>query len=1185
MKIAYVTGLAACIMPTLACSANLITNGSFELPDNGSSFYLLYPNGANIPGWTCIAPPNPTDSNGYDQECDIDQIEPGVLNATSDGKQFVDLAGAEGFGKGWQTTPVNVVRGQAYILTFDVGSWSIYPSTVGVSFNSGVWSDGTTAEKIFGNFSGPYYNGETNWETFSLTWIASNTGTTQLSVYGRDPGVRNTSTAIYNANILVDNVTLTAAASSVPTPTPTPAPSATPAPAPSTVPTPIPTATPSIAPTPTPSPSAAPTPTPVPTSQPSTATNLVTNGSFELPDNGISYYLLYPNGANIPGWTCMAPPNPTDSNGYDQECDIDQIEPGVLNATSDGKQFVDLAAAEGFGKGWQTTPINVVRGQAYILTFDVGSWSIYPSTVGVSFNSGVWSDGTTAEKIFGNFSGPYYNGETNWETFSLTWIASNTGTTQLSVYGRDPGVRNTSTAIYNANILVDNVTLTAAASSVPTPTPTPTPSAAPTPTPVPTSQPSTATNLVTNGSFELPDMGISIYLVYPNSVTIPGWTCIAPPNYTDSNGYDQECDITQTQLGVVSASDGKQFADLAGAEGFGKGWQTTPVNVVRGQAYILTFDVGSWSIYPSTVGVSFNSGVWSDGTTAEKIFGNFSGPYYNGETNWETFSLTWIASNTGTTQLSVYGRDPGVRNTSTAIYNANILVDNVTLTAAASSVPTPTPTPAPSATPAPAPSTVPTPIPTATPSIAPTPTPSPSAAPTPTPVPTSQPSTATNLVTNGSFELPDNGISYYLLYPNGANIPGWTCMAPPNPTDSNGYDQECDIDQIEPGVLNATSDGKQFVDLAAAEGFGKGWQTTPVNVVRGQAYILTFDVGSWSIYPSNVGVSFNSGVWSDGTTAEKIFGNFSGPYYNGETNWETFSLTWIASNTGTTQLSVYGRDPGVRNTSTAIYNANILVDNVTLTAAASSVPTPTPTPAPSATPAPAPSTVPTPTPSPSAAPTPTPVPTSQPSTATNLVTNGSFELPDNGISYYLLYPNGATIPGWTCIAPPNPTDSNGYDQECDIDQIEPGVLNATSDGKQFVDLAGAEGFGKGWQTTPVNVVRGQAYILTFDVGSWSIYPSTVGVSFNSGVWSDGTTAEKIFGNFSGPYYNGETNWETFSLTWIASNTGTTQLSIYGRDPGVRNTSTAIYNANILVDNVTLTAAASSVPTPTPTPAP
>ena len=334
MKIKYLSMFAACIIPTLAASANLITNGSFELPDNGSNFYLLYPNGTTIPGWTCMAG-NLTDPQS-DPECDITQTKPGLL-AASDGKQMVDLAAAEGFDKGWQTTPINVVSGQAYTLTIDVGSWSIYPSNVGVSFNSGVWSDGTTAEKTFGNFTGPFYNGETNWQTFTMTWVASNTTSTQLSIYGRKPGATNTPTAIYNANIFVDNVTLAAAPSNEPTPAPTPTPKST--------------STPIVDSQAVP--------------QPSSSANLVTNGSFELPDNGSSFYLLYPNGSTIPGWTCMAG-NLTDPQS-DPECDIDQAMPGIVSA-SDGKQMTDLAAAEGFDKGWQTTPINVVSGQAYTLT-------------------------------------------------------------------------------------------------------------------------------------------------------------------------------------------------------------------------------------------------------------------------------------------------------------------------------------------------------------------------------------------------------------------------------------------------------------------------------------------------------------------------------------------------------------------------------------------------------------------------------------------------------------------------------------------------------------------------------------------------------------------------------------------------------------------------------------------------
>lgn len=208
MKTPVFTLLTTLFIPCLAF-ANLVTNGSFEIPrisSVSSDFFVLFPDGSTaIDGWTVIAGNDP---DPLDRRMDLTG---GVANwlAASDGDQLIDLASTQGFNKGLQTKPINVISGQTYTLTFDIGNFYIYRSNVGVSFSTGEWSDGTTGEKQFLNTAGPIFDGTTNWKKITLTWVAKNTTSTQISFFGRDPGLPNTTNANYDENPFLDNVVLT----------------------------------------------------------------------------------------------------------------------------------------------------------------------------------------------------------------------------------------------------------------------------------------------------------------------------------------------------------------------------------------------------------------------------------------------------------------------------------------------------------------------------------------------------------------------------------------------------------------------------------------------------------------------------------------------------------------------------------------------------------------------------------------------------------------------------------------------------------------------------------------------------------------------------------------------------------------------------------------------------------------
>lgn len=404
MKTQTFTLLAALFIPCLA-SANLVANGSFETPNLGSKFYELYNDGSTaIDGWTVIAGDDP---DVWDRRIDITQTSPGWL-AASDGKLLADLAATQGFNKGLQTKPINVIRGQTYTLTFDIGNFSIYRSNIGVSFSTGEWGDGTVGEKIFLNAVGPIVDGTTSWKKITLTWVAKNTTSTQISFFGRDPGLPNTATENYDENPFLDNVVLTAATT--------------------------------------------PTPTPV-------SVDLITNGSFETPDLDLNEFQTFDDGSTaVNGWTIVAS---NDTDPLDRMVALVKTQPGWVSASGAGSQFLDLAALDGFNKGLQSVAIPVESGKSYTLTFDIGNFYIYQSNVGVSFSSGEWSDGTTGEKTFGNSVGPILDGTTDWKTVNVTWVAKNTGTTKITIVGKNPGLPNTNAANYDQNIILDNVSFKA----------------------------------------------------------------------------------------------------------------------------------------------------------------------------------------------------------------------------------------------------------------------------------------------------------------------------------------------------------------------------------------------------------------------------------------------------------------------------------------------------------------------------------------------------------------------------------------------------------------------------------------------------------------------------------------------------------------------------------------------------
>ncbi len=170
-----------------------------------------------------------------------------------------------------------------------------------------------------------------------------------------------------------------------------------------------------------------------------------------------------------------------------------------------------------------------------------------------------------------------------------------------------------------------------------------------------------ATNLVTNGSFEGPNVlaGGNYVLYNTGSTVITGWTVLAP---TASESVALNPD---TYLGL-KASDGRQWIDMTGVTGYDKGMRSDAVATTVGATYHVSFDVGNYLPFGvATLGLSLNGG-------PEALYTNTSlAVTATNPMNWVSFSFDWVA-NSSSLQLSFVGRPNGALSN-----NLGIGLDNV----------------------------------------------------------------------------------------------------------------------------------------------------------------------------------------------------------------------------------------------------------------------------------------------------------------------------------------------------------------------------------------------------------------------------------------------------------------------------------------------------------------------------
>ncbi len=138
--------LAVAVFPAALAHANLITNGSFETPDQPTGTWSVY---GSIPGWTTTFGPGI-------------EIQDHVTGLAYDGDQFVELDSHSHSGMLQQ---VAVTAGASYDLSF---AYSPRPGVAATSTGIEVWFDGGLLDTIAGSGIGL---SDTSWSVLNYSVI------------------------------------------------------------------------------------------------------------------------------------------------------------------------------------------------------------------------------------------------------------------------------------------------------------------------------------------------------------------------------------------------------------------------------------------------------------------------------------------------------------------------------------------------------------------------------------------------------------------------------------------------------------------------------------------------------------------------------------------------------------------------------------------------------------------------------------------------------------------------------------------------------------------------------------------------------------------------------------------------------------------------------------------------------
>lgn len=173
-----------------------------------------------------------------------------------------------------------------------------------------------------------------------------------------------------------------------------------------------------------------------------------------------------------------------------------------------------------------------------------------------------------------------------------------------------------------------------------------------------------AANLVTNGSFEAPDIVGGGYVLYTTgSTAITGWTVIGPAG--------DSVQLTPDTYAGLQADEGRQWLDLTGIYGYDKGLRSDAFATTVGATYRISFAVGNYIPFgPSTVGLSISGG-------PEQLFANPSvAANPKSPMNWASFSVDWVAD-ANSAQLSFLGRTNGALSNNAGIGLDSVMVEQI----------------------------------------------------------------------------------------------------------------------------------------------------------------------------------------------------------------------------------------------------------------------------------------------------------------------------------------------------------------------------------------------------------------------------------------------------------------------------------------------------------------------------
>lgn len=152
-----IAAIAAAFSLASPAQANLLTNGSFEVPTVPPTSFTNFPTGSSaITGWTVFGPPVSVVGASF----------AAPFFPAQDGIQWLDLTGPTSGGGGVQQA-VATTPGQTYNLSFYLGTGFSTTSTVGILINGSLLTTRTNSTP----------GAVINWQQFTIPFTAASAST------------------------------------------------------------------------------------------------------------------------------------------------------------------------------------------------------------------------------------------------------------------------------------------------------------------------------------------------------------------------------------------------------------------------------------------------------------------------------------------------------------------------------------------------------------------------------------------------------------------------------------------------------------------------------------------------------------------------------------------------------------------------------------------------------------------------------------------------------------------------------------------------------------------------------------------------------------------------------------------------------------------------------------------------